>query len=242
MRKKVAVALILLGLIVGAVGSFLLPGGHGRFAYLIEIVDPRPAIESEASDGLAEMGAIRVVVLENPDGAAKPESVLLMPDLGRRLKNSDCAMGGLPGKTEWSGLAGFSSGIEQGSAMLAGHRVSVCAILQSLGPVFDESLVMQDAPAVQEALEEAGWRDHARYLILARTWAERSAVLSKLEANPGLLPMPQSSIVSPARKPLLSQSGRIALSSALIFGGLFLMGWQLRGLSRGGISRGFGRQ
>ena len=142
-KRSLAVAFIILGLAVGTLGLLVLPAGHGRFEYLVEVVDPRPAAESAMPQALAEMGAVRAVVMTNPSEGGRPRQVLLLPDLPARLKMSDCALGVLPAEAEWSGLAGFNSGLERGTISAVDHRVSICGQLQSLAPVFDASLVME---------------------------------------------------------------------------------------------------
>ncbi len=242
MRKSAAVAFVILGAVVAALGLTVLPGGHGRFEYLIEVVDPRPAAESASPQALAEMGAVRAVVMTNPSQRGRPRQVLLLPDLAARLRMSDCALGLLPAGTRWSGLAGFNSGLERGTISLAGHDLWVCGLLQPLGPVFDASLVMELSEEVELALEAAGWEANARYFLFAGSWGERSRLLAGLEGNPGALPTSQAEVISQARKPLLSRRGQTALSAALIVGGLLVLGWQLRGLSREEVVRRFRRR
>jgi len=239
--KRSAAAFIILGVIVGALGLLVLPGGNGRFEYLIEVIDPRPAGESAMPEGLREMGAVRAVVMANPKAGEGPRQVVLLPDLSARLKNSDCALGSLPAEAGWSGLAGFNSELERGAISLAGRRVSVCGLLQPLAPVFDESLVMELSEGVEVALEEAGWVGRAQYFLFAASWGERNRVLAELEGNVEALPTAEAEIVSPTRRPLLSRTARTAVSAVLICGGLFVLGRQLRGLSREDLARRFGR-
>jgi len=239
-KRSLAVAFIILGLGVGALGLLVLPAGHGRFEYLVEVVDPRPAAESAMPEALANMGAIRAVVIANPSDGGRPRQVLLLPDLPARLKTSDCALGVLPAEARWSGLAGFNSGLERGTIPLAGHPVQICGLLQSLAPVFDASLVMELSEGVELALEEAGWEGHAQYFLFAESWGERDRLMAGLEGNPDALPTPAAEIVSPAKKPLLSKGAQIAVSAALICAGLLVLGWQVRGLSREDVARRFG--
>jgi len=240
-KRSLAVAFIILGLAVGVLGLLVLPAGHGRFEYLAEVVDPRPAAESTMPEALAKMGAVRAVVMTNPGEGGRPRQVLLLPDLPARLKMSDCALGVLPAEAAWSGLAGFNSGLERGTIPLADHPVRICGLLQSLAPVFDASLVMELSEEVESALEEAGWESHAQYFLFAESWGERSRLLAGLERNPDALPTPAAEIVSPAKKPLLSKRAQIAVSAALICAGLLVLGWQVRGLSREDVARRFGR-
>lgn len=234
-----AAAFIILGLVVGALGLLLLPAGHGRFEYLVEVIDPRPAPESTMPDALADMGAVRAVVMANPSDEERPSQVLLLPDLGARLKMSDCALGALPADGGWSGLAGFNSGLERGTISVADREVLVCGQLQSLAPVFDASLVMEHSEDVESALETAGWESHAQYFLFAGSWDERSRLMAEFEANSGALPVSSAEIVSPAREPLLSRRGKLALSVALMCLGLLVLVWQIRGMSRGDVAQRF---
>jgi len=45
MKHPIAVVFILVGLGLGALALTVLPAGHGRLEYMIEVVDPRPASE-----------------------------------------------------------------------------------------------------------------------------------------------------------------------------------------------------
>ena len=240
-KRSLAVAFIILGLAVGTLGLLVLPAGHGRFEYLVEVVDPRPAAESAMPEALAEMGAVRAVVMTNPSEGGRPRQVLLLPDLPARLKMSDCALGVLPAEAEWSGLAGFNSGLERGTISAVDHRVSICGQLQSLAPIFDVSLVMELSEEVESALDEAVWESHARYLLFAESWGERNRLMAGLEGNPDALPTADAKIVSPAKKPLLSKGAQIAVSAALICAGLLMLGLQVRGMSREDVARRFGR-
>ena len=238
-KRPLAAAFIILGLAVGALGLLVLPSGHGRFEYLVEVVDPRPASESTMPDELAEMGAVRAVVMADRSDEARPRQVLLLPDIGARLKMSDCALGVLPADGGWSGLAGFNSGLERGTISVAGHEVSICGQLQSLAPIFDESLVMESSNDVKSALETAGWESHARYFLFAGSWDERSRLIGEFEANPDVLPIATAEIISPARRPLLSGRGRVALSVALMCVGLLVLAWQIRGMSSEDVAQRF---
>ena len=240
-KRSLAVAFVILGLAVGALGLSVLPAGHGRFEYMVEVVDPRPAAESTMPEALAEMGATRAVVMANPSEGGRPRQLLLLPELPARLKMSDCALGVLPAEPGWSGLAGFNSGLERGTISIADHRVSICGQLQSLAPVFDASLVMELSEGVESALEEAGWEGHAQYFLFAESWGERKRLMAGLERNPEALPTADAEIVSPARKPLLSKKAQTAVSAALICAGLLVLGWQVRGMSRDDVARRFGR-
>jgi len=240
-KRSLAVAFVVLGLAVGALGLLVLPAGHGRFEYLVEVVDPRPAAESAMPQALAGMGAIRAVVMANPSEGGRPRQVLLLPDLPARLKMSDCALGALPAEPGWSGLAGFNSGLERGTISVADHRVSICGQLQSLATVFDASLVMELSEEVESALEGAGWEGHAQYFLFAEGWGERNRLMAGLEGNPDALPTADAEIVSPAKKPLLSKRAQIAVSALLICAGLFVLGWQVRGMSREDVAQRFGR-
>ncbi|MBN1460572.1 MAG: hypothetical protein JXA57_13645 [Armatimonadetes bacterium] len=232
MRHKVGALLLLVGLAIGIIGLLALPGGHGRFEYLVEVVDPRPAEESEMSQALSELGAVGVLVLRDPSTSAEVSQVLLLPDLSSRLRNADCALGGLPSDKGWEGLAGAKSGLDRGALTLAGHDTTVTGKLQSLAPLFDQSLVMAGSDEVQQALVEAGWRSQARYLVFSESWGQRAELLDRLDARPETLPTPEARIVASDYRPLLSQAAHFWLSCVLILGGLVVAGLQFRGVSR----------
>jgi hypothetical protein len=239
-KRYAAVILVLLGVAVFAVGLCVLPGSRGRFEYMIEVADTSPIAESAITPALDGMGAVRVVVMRNPVGD-RPGQVLFVPELLRKLRNSDCALGVLPEESTGHGLAGFDSQLERGTISLAGHPVSICAILQPLVPLFDVSLVMDPSPEVQDALSAAGWKGTVSYLLLSESWEERNRLLAELESRPEALPSPGAQILSPAEKPLLSPTGRMRLAAALICAGLLVIALQLRGLSRDEVARRFGR-
>jgi hypothetical protein len=241
MKRIIAVIFILAGCTVGAFGLALLPGDHGRFEYIIEVVDPRPAAQSVMPEGLAALGAVRALALKPPISASKPQRVLLVAGLAGLLKASDCALGSLPTSREWQGLAGSDSGLDRGPLQLNGQEVQICGLLQELGPLWDGSLVMAASESVEEALREAGWEAQARYLLFAASWDERGKMLAKLEADTQLLPTPEAMIVSPARRPPLSRGAKLVVAVALVCAGLFVLGCQLRGLSREEVARRFGR-
>jgi hypothetical protein len=233
MTRRAAAGVIILGLAIGATGLLVLPGGHGRLEYLVEVVDPRPAEESNTPHALRELGAVRAVMLRNPSGSSRPSQVLLLQDLAARLRNADCALGGLPEGNGWQGLSGFEAGLERGRTTLAGHDLTVCGKLQSLAPVFDQSLVMPASDDVRQVLERAGWQGQVHYLFFAESWPERGELLAKLETDSEALPTPEARIVSPAERPLLPRSARIWVACVLIFAGLLVVALQLRGVSRG---------
>ncbi len=240
MNRHVALAFTLVGLTVGAIALFLLPSAPGRFEYMVQVVDDRPAGESQITPALESMGAVRALTMQSP-AADLPKQVLLVAELWGRLRNEDCALGILPQDGLWSALAGAESGLERGNISLAGHPVSIPAVLQRLAPPFDVSLVMDWSPEAQAALAADGWEGEASYLLFAGTWEERNRLLAELESVPGALPSPGARIVSPAEEPVLSSAARRALAAVLICAGLVLLALQLRGLSREDLAQRFGR-
>jgi hypothetical protein len=240
MNRHLPLVFTLVGLAVGAIALLLLPSAPGRFEYMVQVVDERPVGEGEITPALESMRAVRALTMRSPTPDL-PRQVLLVPRLWGRLRNEDCALGILPEDGLWSALAGSESGLERGSISLAGHPVSIPAILQRLTPLFDESLVMNWSPAAQAALSAGGWEGEASYLLFADTWEERNRLLAELKSAPGALPSPGAQILSPAEKPLLSSSARQALAALLICVGLLLLALQLRGLSREDLARRFGR-
>ncbi len=240
MRRYLAFALILVGLALWVLALLVLPGDEGRFEYLIEITDSRPASESEMTGVLQRLGGVRALVMANPMRGV-PEQILLLPELRRELHNDDCALGALPQAGGWQGLAGSSSGLERGAISLAGHPVSICATLQPLGPLFDASLIMDLSPQVQDALSAGGWKARASYLLFPSSWEERNRLLATLRSRPEALPSPDAQVLSPGERPLLGSTPRTLLSAALICAGLLIIALQLRGLSRRELARSLGR-
>lgn len=243
MRTAVSAIFILAGLALGAVGLLVFPSGHGRLEYMIEVVDPRPASEAEMPAGLSRLGAVRALVMDSPAEGQPPQRVLLLPDIRETLKMSDCALGSLPEIGAWQALAGANSGIKRGTITLAGNEVRVCGLLQQLGGILDESLVMPASEDVEAALLDAGWTARTvRYLLFTKTWHARSEMLARLGQDPKLLPAPRAQILSPARRPPLSRGPRIAISLLLVCVGLFVLAWQARGLTRDELARRFTRR
>jgi len=242
MRRAVSAIFILAGLALGAVGLFVFPAGHGRLEYMIEVVDPRPASEAEMPAGLSRLGAVRALVMDSPAEGQLPQRVLLLPDIRETLKMSDCALGWLPEIGARQALAGANSGIKRGTITLAGNEVRVCGLLQQLGGVLDESLVMPASEDVEVVLLNAGWTARVRYLLFTKTWHARSEMLARLEQNPKLLPAPRAQILSPGRRPPLSRGPRIAISLLFVCVGLFVLAWQARGLTRDELARRFTRR
>ncbi len=241
MRRLIAAVFILAGLAIGAIGISVLPGSHGRFEYVIEIADRRAAPEAQMPPKLAAMGAVRAVIMSNPSETDRPRLVLLLPEVRKRLRNEDCAIGVVPKEGIWQGLAGFDTGLERETVSLAGHQVAVCGLLQPLSPVFDRSLVMEFSPAVETALRAAGWQSRVSYFLLAESWDQRNRLLDELSRHPDALPSGASDIVSGAEKPLVGTAARRLLSALLICSGLLVIGWQLRSMSREEVARRFGR-
>jgi len=239
MSRSIGAVLILVGLAIGLTGLLALPGGHGRFAYLVEVTDPRPADESTMPEALRDLGATSAFVLQNPVPSAEVSQVLLLPELSTRLKNADCALGHLPSGRAWEALAGQDTGLGRGTMTVAGHDLTITGKLQSLAPVFDESLVMSASDEVQQVLVEAGWQSQVRYLLFSDTWQQRAELLDKLRAMPDALPTPDARVIASAKKPLLSHAVRIWISCALVLGGLVVAGRQFRGVSKDDLTRRF---
>jgi hypothetical protein len=219
----------------------LLPGDGGRLEYLIQIVDPRPAAESEMPAGLRDLGAIRAVVASPAPAGEGGMRIVLLPDLEATLTSADTALGVLPGPGELAGVAGADTGLGRGGTILAGRRVVVSGVLQSLGHPFDGSVVMKESDELESELGAAGWSLRAHYLIPAESWEEREAALGRLSGDPLLLPVPESDVIAPGRPPRLPRRMRLSAAIALICCGLAVLGWQLRGLSREEIGRRLGR-
>lgn len=242
MTRRAGAVLIVAGVAIGVIGLLALPGGHGRFEHVVQVVDPRPAEESEMSQPLRELGAVRVLVLRDPSLFDEASQVLFLPDLPRRLQNADCALGGLPAGSGWEALAGSETGLDRGKKTLAGRDLTVTGKLQSLAPVFDQSLVMAPSQEVRQALVDSGWQDEARYLLFSDSWEERTKVLDTLSAMPEALPTSAAQIVASDERPLLSPAARIWISCALVLGGLIVAGLQFRGVSREDLTRRFSQE
>jgi hypothetical protein len=229
------------GLLVIVVGLALLPSDRGSFEYLVQVVDPRPAAESAMPAALGELGAIRVVVADAPPSVRPPARIVLVPDTDGLFQTSDVALGTFSQGESLRGLAGASSGIARGTLALPGGDAAVVGTLQRMGPLIDESLVMQAPEGLEDVLSREGWVCHTRYLLLARSWEERENVLARLASNPDLLPSPEAEALSPAQRPALSRLTQLAMATALVCGGLLVLGLALRGLSRGDLLHRFGR-
>ncbi len=231
MRRTVGAVFILVGLLAGVAGLALLPADRGRLEYLVQIVDPRPVEEAGVSAELAALGAIPSIVAE-PPARAQPAPRVLLPDLERLIGSADVALGTLPMAEQPQAVAGQSTGIKRGELYLVGLEVTIVGSLQELGPLIDESIVMAGSDELSAALVTGGWDCRAQYLLPAASWEERTALLARLEGDPGLLPVPDARVVSPARKPALSRRARLTVSASLVCCGLLVLGWQMRGLSR----------
>jgi hypothetical protein len=239
--KALAVIVIIAGLALAGLGLAVLPEDHGRFEYAIEIADPRPASQSTAPAALTALGAVRVLVLEPPAGGASTTRILATREQGL-LTPTDCALGRLPRPGSREALAGAETGLERGWQAVAGHRLQIVGVLQPLGPVFDRSLVLAQTSPMGGELESEGWRGRASYLLLTSTWEERGRALARLEARPALLPTPEAEIVASARRPPLPRRARVMLAALLVSAGVLVMAAQLRGLTKGELSRRLSRR
>lgn len=240
MKWIIAVAFIVAGLAIGIVGLTVLPAGHGRYEYLIQVADPRPSVDAEASAELNELGAIRAVVAEGVE-AGSPRTLLLLESVPAALEQSDCALGHLPEAGGPAALAGFDSGVNRGAVTIAGREMTVCGVLQALGPLFDQSLVVQHAEALESDLRRAGWQLETRYLLFPSTWDRQQQVVHRLRTSVGLVPA-EGDITTAGSPPLLSPTARTALAAVLIVFGLGLLVWQVRGMSREDFTRRFIRE
>ncbi len=253
--------LVVAGVTVGALGWGLLPRDGGRLQYAIEIADPRPLSHSGMSQGLKALGAVAAVAITLPPREGGPATstgqrgqavrALLVPHLSTLLTSADEELGRVSREAETRSnhrgtvlpraAAGGATGAGLGLLRLDGVSVQVVALLRRLGPIFDSSLLIEDAPASREAFHSPGAIASARYLLLTDSWERRERVLARLRREPGLLPAPSAGISSPARPPALRSSGRIGLAAALICAGALVMGLQLRGISRAEMTRRFRR-
>lgn len=233
MKQKLAAALIVCGLAIAFLAHAVLPQDKGRFADVIEIVDPRPASQSEMTPELQRLKALRMVLMEQPDPGPSGQ-VLLLPDI-RLLKASDCALGRLP-ERDWEAAAGASTGIRRGQAALRGAESRIVGILQPLGATFDSSLVMALSEEVLEQLQQAGWRSQAHYLLPTRGGADAERLLGRLKSDPAMLPTPKAQILSPAHPSGLSRTAIALLAVLLICAGASLLGWGVRSIRRQGLA------
>jgi len=241
-KRAIAVVFLLIGMAIGGLGYALLPADHGPQEYLVRIADPRPPAESEMPSGLAELDAVRAVVMHAPEATSGVPAVLLLPNMSELFGAEDCALGRLPGGGEQEAVAGDATGLTRGPTQVAGQTVEVVGLLQKLGPAFDDKLVMDPSESFEEALREAGWEAQARYFVLAETWRDRGEVLERLQANPELLPSPEAHVVGTSRPPVVSPLVRMMLAIALIGMGVVTIARQLRGFSRQDLERKFRRE
>jgi hypothetical protein len=242
MRRTVGVVFLLAGLVVAVVGWSWLPPDRGRLEYAVQIVDPRPLDEAGLPAELAALGATTMVVARPAAVEDAVAPVLLLHELDRVIGTSDVALGALPLPGSAEALAGAATGVPRGALALVDRDIEVVGSLQPLGEVFDGSLAMQASDDLAGAFLDAGWDCRAQYLLPAESWEERTALLARLEADPGLVPAAGVVIPSAAEQPALSRQARLTLSVVLICCGLLALGWQLRGLSREDLARGFGRR
>lgn len=238
-------------------GWGLLPRAQGRLQFAIEIVDPRPlsagrgpAAQPQPSglpEGLKILGAVPVIAVAAPSGAARWSRVLLVPKLSELVTSADTELGQV-GRNESGGragspraAAGAATSLTLGPATVDGVEVKVVALLQPLGPIFDRSLIIEEAPATREMLRHADSRASYRYLVPVDSWQKRGQVLARLSQEPGLLPAPNAEVLSEPQPAGISSAGRSGLAAALIAAGVLVIGLQLRGLTRAGVSRRFAR-
>lgn len=242
MKRAIAVVFLLIGMAIGGLGYALLPADHGRYEYVVQVADPRPPAESEMPSSLAELGAVRAVVMHAPEGTSGVPAMLLLPNMSDLFGAEDCGLGRLPSVGEQEALAGDATGLTRGPTQVAGQTVEVVGLLQKLGPAFDDKLVMDPSESFEAALREDGWEAEARYFVLAETWRERGEVLARLEAEPDLLPSPEAHVVGTSRAPVVSPLVRVILAVALICTGVVTIAIQLRGFSRQDLERRFRRE
>jgi len=239
MKRTIALAFVILGLGIGILGLTVLPAGHGRFEYLVEILDERSAKDAIMPDSLRELGATMGVVVVNPTEGARPERVVLLKGLPSLIRTSECALGEVPKEPGWQGLAGFDSGLERGTIALNGHELTICGQLQALAPAFDRAVVMEYSERIDQELSDVGWEAEIRYFVVPKSWPEQQELLAKMDAAKTILPA-GATTEAHGSKPILSGGQRVALSVVLIGLGLFVLGWQMRGLRREDIVRRFG--
>jgi len=237
--RKIAVILIVTGMMVGVLGWAVLPQEKGRFSYAIEIVDPRAPGDSRITPGLRALGGVPALIMEQAERRL-PERLMLLPDLPRLLKASDCALGSLP-DGDREAVAGAAAGVERGEIGLGGVRLRVVGVLEPLGPSFDASLLMRPSPKVEHELKVVGWRPRAHYLLLAHNLADQEKLLAQLRARPELLPTPGAEVRSIAGRRGVPRATELTLAMALVLLGAALLFLQLHGLSREEIARRFGR-
>lgn len=234
-----------------------LPSEQGRLQYVVEVVAPGPWEASEMPEAVRDLRvtrvhgfvprkgvpveAARVTRLSPPEGGREAMEVAMLEDLGRYITSADCDLGRVR-KGDGQAAAGALSGLRQGETELGGHRVEVSSVLGHLGPLFDGSLWLETSLPLADELEEAGWRVQSGFLIFTRSWEERNQALAELTGDPGLPAEPGWEIRSPAEHPPLSASVRLLLAAALVLGGLCLLAWQLRGISREEVAHRLGRK
>lgn len=243
MKRAIAVVFLLIGMGIGGFGYALLPADHGRYEYVVQIADPRPPAESEMPASLAELGTVRVVVMEAPEESSEVPAVLLAPNMSELLGAAeDCALGRLPSVGEQEAVAGNATDLVRGPAQVADETVEIVGVLQKLGPAFDGKLVMDPSESFEAALREAGWEAEVHYLVLADTWHARGEVLARLETEPDLLPSPEARVVGTSSPPVVSPLVRTILAVALICMGVVTIAIQLRGFSRQELEGKFRRE
>lgn len=248
MKRTFAISLLILGLLIGAAGLLVLPSNPGRLLNAIEIVDPRPLADAAMPEGLKALGAMPVIVVELPPGPG-PKRALLAPRLGKLLSSADSELGKIPEHGAGGKLppvvAGANMDLKLGKATVKGVQVEVTATLHPLGPMFDDDLLMADTPEARAALgvpAGAGARTKALYLLPTESYQENRHIVSRLEADPSLLPTPDATVLTLARPPLLSDSLTRVLAIAFVCAGLAVLALQLRGVTRDELNHRFARK
>ncbi len=247
MKRTFAISLLIVGLLIGIAGLVALPSGQGRLLNAIEVMDPRPLPDASMPDGLKALGAMPVTMVILSPGPG-PKRALLTPRLGKLLSSTDSELGKIPehgavGKLP-PAVAGASTGLKLGKAVVKGVQVDVAATLHALGPMFDDDLLMADTPEARAALGVPikGGGAKTVYLLPVESYRENRRLLSRLASDPSLLPAPGAAAQTMARPPLLSDSLTRTLAIAFVCVGFAVFAFQLRGLTRAELNHRFARK
>lgn len=247
MNRAFAIILFVLGLVIGIAGLTALPANPGRLWNAIEVVDPRPLAEASLPKGLETLDALPLVSVDLPVGPG-PRRALLTPHLGKLVTSADTELGKIPergaGDEPLAVVAGAKTGLLLGTREVKGVRVKVTALLHPLGPGFDDDILLADTPGARAALgvpERPGANARAIYLLPEESYWENRRLMARLTSERGLLPMPESKVITSARPPLLSDTAKRVLAIGFVCAGLIVFAFQLRGLTRDELSRRFAR-
>jgi hypothetical protein len=242
MNRFAAILLVFLGLGLTIASHWLLPPDQGRLGYLVELAVPdKPG--AKMPEALTQMGAFPAAMFTNPKPQATPEKIFLLPGFSSKITLSDCALGTVPKEVKGVGFAGVTSGVKRGNKLLtiAGREIEVAAELRSLGPRFDEALVMNDSPPWRKALKQAGWKMEPLIVILGKNYPEQQWLLAALKTQESSGQAGWSSVTAHGSPPRFSS--RTVLLTGLVLaliGGVIVLR-QVRSITPAEIARRLGR-